>query len=175
LHVRVRFVRTSWPSLLADHGRDAFDLAASGISVTPERAQVARFSVPYHGGGKTPIARCTERQRFDTLAPFQLIIALERLGADGGAVPDRWALWGRDDVYPLVSEVFDGYAAKVSEKAGRTFLGSYHVGLAWRLGRLEEARVQLTEARLADRNPSASTLRALRRLDELERERKRAR
>lgn len=43
--------------------------------------------------------------------------------------------------------------------------------LMWK-GRLEEARVQLTEARMADRNPSSSTLRALRRLDELEREQK---
>jgi len=42
-------------------------------------------------------------------------------------------------------------------------------------GRLEEARFHLTEARKGARNPSAGTLRALRRLDDLERERKKAR
>jgi cyclohexadienyl dehydratase len=68
LGVELRLVRTSWPTLLADYARDAFDLAASGISVTPERARVARFSIPYHAGGKTPIARCEARARFDTLA-----------------------------------------------------------------------------------------------------------
>ena len=116
-----------------DH-RESYDRAFAAL--TPRRV-----------GGVEPmleVAKDAARtRRFDTLAPFQLIIALERLGADGGAVPDRWALWGRDDVYPLVCEVFDGYAAKVSEKAGRTFLGSYHAGLAWRLGRLEEARKAL--------------------------------
>jgi protein O-GlcNAc transferase len=46
--------------------------------------------------------------------------------------------------------------------------------LMWK-GRLSEARVHLTEARKRSRNPSPYTLRALRRLDELERERKKAR
>jgi cyclohexadienyl dehydratase len=68
LGVSVRFVHTSWPTLLADLARDAFDLAASGISVTPERAQHGRFALAYHAGGKTPIARCDARARFDSLA-----------------------------------------------------------------------------------------------------------
>jgi cyclohexadienyl dehydratase len=68
LGVSVRFVHTSWPTLLADQARDAFDLAASGISVTPERAQQGHFSLPYHAGGKTPIARCDARAGLDSLA-----------------------------------------------------------------------------------------------------------
>jgi cyclohexadienyl dehydratase len=68
LQVSVRFVRTRWSTLMADYARGAFDIAVGGISVTPERSAVARFSLPYHHGGKTPIARCKDRKRFTTLA-----------------------------------------------------------------------------------------------------------
>jgi cyclohexadienyl dehydratase len=43
-------------------------VALSGISITPERAASARFSVPYQSGGKTPLARCSERTKLATLA-----------------------------------------------------------------------------------------------------------
>jgi cyclohexadienyl dehydratase len=62
------FVQTSWPTLMADLTSDRFDIALSGISFTPERAAVARFSSPYHQGGKTILARCAQRRKFDTLA-----------------------------------------------------------------------------------------------------------
>ena len=57
---------TSWPTLMQDLAADRFDVALSGISITPERAAVASFSLPYHTGGKTILARCAERARFDT-------------------------------------------------------------------------------------------------------------
>jgi len=68
LGVRARFVKTSWPSLMRDYLDGRFDVALSGISITPERAANARFSVPYQSGGKTPIARCSERTKLATLA-----------------------------------------------------------------------------------------------------------
>jgi cyclohexadienyl dehydratase len=54
----VRFVRTSWSTLVQDLQQGAFDLAVGGISVTAERRARAAFSVPYHHGGKTAIAAC---------------------------------------------------------------------------------------------------------------------
>jgi len=60
------FVPTSWPTLMPDLAADRFDVALSGISITPGRAAAAFFSLPYHAGGKTIVARCTERVRFDT-------------------------------------------------------------------------------------------------------------
>lgn len=66
--VRVKFIRTTWPGLLQDLHRRRFDLAASGISITRERAEQALFSVPYHTDGKTPIARREDASRFATLA-----------------------------------------------------------------------------------------------------------
>lgn len=68
LGVRARFVQTSWPTLMRDYHDGRFDVALSGISITPERAASARFSVPYQSGGKTPIARCSERTKLATLA-----------------------------------------------------------------------------------------------------------
>lgn len=65
--VKVVFMRTTWASLMDDLGRRRFDLALSGISVTPERSARAGFSVPYHVDGKTPIARREDAARFSTL------------------------------------------------------------------------------------------------------------
>ena len=67
LQVQARFVKTSWPTLMQDYAAGRFDVAASGISVTPARAEQAAFSIPYHRGGKTPIVRCGTQARFDTL------------------------------------------------------------------------------------------------------------
>jgi cyclohexadienyl dehydratase len=62
------FVRTTWAALMDDYHRSRFDIAVGGVSVTPERAQLAAFSTPYHHGGKTPIVRCGSQTRFDTVA-----------------------------------------------------------------------------------------------------------
>jgi cyclohexadienyl dehydratase len=68
LGAEAHFVKTSWPTLMSDYAAGRFDVAMSGISVTPQRAQQAQFSAPYHRGGKTPIVRCGTEERFDTLA-----------------------------------------------------------------------------------------------------------
>lgn len=68
LGVAVAFVHTSWPTLMADLQAGRFDVALGGVSVTPERAAVAAFSVPYHDGGKTFIAPCSAGSRFASLA-----------------------------------------------------------------------------------------------------------
>ncbi len=68
LGLSVRFVRTSWSSLMQDYARGAFDVAVGGVSVTPERSAVARFSLPYYHGGKTAIARCRDRDKLNSLA-----------------------------------------------------------------------------------------------------------
>lgn len=65
--VTVRYVRTTWRTLLPDLLAGRFDVALGGISVTADRTAVAAFSPPYHQGGKTFLARCTEAARFATL------------------------------------------------------------------------------------------------------------
>jgi len=68
LDVRAEFVTTSWPTLMNDFAEGRFDIGMSGISRTLARARVAAFSTAYHSGGKTPIIRCSDRSRFDSLA-----------------------------------------------------------------------------------------------------------
>lgn len=65
--LRAVFVRTTWPTLMADLAARRFDLAASGISITPERRQRADFSTAYLFDGKTPIARRADAARFSSL------------------------------------------------------------------------------------------------------------
>ncbi len=65
--VEARFVRTSWPQLSSDLLANRYDLAMSGVSITLARQQIGLFSQRYHLGGKTPIARCSERERFSSL------------------------------------------------------------------------------------------------------------
>ena len=68
LGAQPQFVPTSWSRLMSDYQADRFDVALGGISITPERAKVAAFSIPYHRGGKTPIVRCGTESSFDTVA-----------------------------------------------------------------------------------------------------------
>lgn len=67
LGVEARFVRTSWPQLSNDLLANRYDIAMSGVSVTLARQRIGLFSQRYYLGGKTPIARCTERARFSSL------------------------------------------------------------------------------------------------------------
>jgi cyclohexadienyl dehydratase len=68
LGVRPVFVRTSWPTLLADLRRDQFDVAIGGISATAARAAAGALSIPYLSSGKTLIARCRDASRYASLA-----------------------------------------------------------------------------------------------------------
>jgi cyclohexadienyl dehydratase len=66
LGVKVQFVKTSWPTLLADFGSRC-DIAVGGVSTSLERQKHAAFSQPYLVDGKTPITRCDAVSRYQTL------------------------------------------------------------------------------------------------------------
>jgi len=65
--VKLAIVPTSWPTLMSDFNAGKFDIALSGVSVTAERRKQAYFSVSYLHDGKTPITRCDNQARFQTL------------------------------------------------------------------------------------------------------------
>jgi cyclohexadienyl dehydratase len=67
LDVKVEFVRTSWSRLLTDF-KEKCDLAVGGISTTLERQREAFLTDPYIADGKTPIARCKEVDKYQTIA-----------------------------------------------------------------------------------------------------------
>jgi cyclohexadienyl dehydratase len=67
LGVKIEYVRTAWPRLIEDFTADRFDIAMGGISVTPERENRGAFSTPIMQEGKTPIARCADVGRYQTI------------------------------------------------------------------------------------------------------------
>jgi cyclohexadienyl dehydratase len=68
LGVKVTIVPTAWPNLTHDLAAGAFDIAMGGVSITLDRQKVGFFSEPYLRDGKTPIARCVDAQKYQTLA-----------------------------------------------------------------------------------------------------------
>lgn len=64
--VEPEFVQTSWKTLMDDYLAGC-DVAVGGISMNPERAEQVYFSVPTQEDGKTPIARCEDVEKYDTI------------------------------------------------------------------------------------------------------------
>lgn len=67
LEVNVRWVITSWPTLSDDLVRRRYDIAMSGVSRNLSRQRDGLFSIPYHEGGKTPVARCDRAAQYGRL------------------------------------------------------------------------------------------------------------
>ncbi|MDR3494373.1 MAG: transporter substrate-binding domain-containing protein [Ancalomicrobiaceae bacterium] len=68
LGVKAEFVATSWPKMMEDFSADKFDIAMGGVSITLPRQKKGYFSTPIMREGKTPIARCADHTKFQTVA-----------------------------------------------------------------------------------------------------------
>lgn len=68
LGVKPQWIKTSWANLLPDLGAGKCDMAVGGISVTTDRQKLAFFSAPYMVNGKTPVARCADVGKYQTVA-----------------------------------------------------------------------------------------------------------
>lgn len=68
LGVKVEYVQTAWPQMTKDFEADQFDIAMGGVSITLERQKKGLFSTPIMREGKTPIARCADKGKYETLA-----------------------------------------------------------------------------------------------------------
>lgn len=67
LGVEVRFVQTSWPTLMDDLLADKFDIAMGGISRNVERQKTAHLSQPYMTFGKSPLIRAEDKDKYQSL------------------------------------------------------------------------------------------------------------
>lgn len=109
LGVTVQIVPTSWPALMKDFGDDKFDVALGGVSITPERQKQGLFSVSYLRDGKTPITRCENSARFQTLT--QIDQSGVRLIVNPGGTNERFARSRAPNaqltVYPDNVTIFD--------------------------------------------------------------------
>jgi cyclohexadienyl dehydratase len=68
LGVEVEYVQTAWPRLMRDFDADKVDIAMGGISITPDRRQHGIFSAAVMRDGKTPITRCADKGKYQTMA-----------------------------------------------------------------------------------------------------------
>jgi cyclohexadienyl dehydratase len=67
LNAKPQFVKTTWANLLADFTAGKCDIAVGGISVSLDRQKQAYFSAPYMINGKTPIARCADAAKYQSI------------------------------------------------------------------------------------------------------------
>jgi cyclohexadienyl dehydratase len=87
--VKTEFVKTTWAKMMDDFTAGKCDIAAGGISVTLDRQKKAWFGTSYMVNGKTPIVRCADVSR------FQSIEAIDKPGvkviANPGGSNERFA------------------------------------------------------------------------------------
>jgi len=74
LGVKPQWTQTSWSHLLPDMVAGKCDIVVGGISVSTERQKKAFFSSAYMVNGKTPIARCAD------VAKYQSVAAIDQPG-----------------------------------------------------------------------------------------------
>jgi cyclohexadienyl dehydratase len=89
LGVKVEYVQTAWPQLMKDFEADNFDIAMGGVSITLDRQKKGFFSEPIMREGKTPIARCADQGKYDTLADIDK--AGTRVIVNPGGTNERFA------------------------------------------------------------------------------------
>jgi cyclohexadienyl dehydratase len=68
LGVKLVFVPTVWGSLNADFAAKKFDIAMGGVTNLPPRAAIGPFARTVYVDGKRPIASCSDRARFVSIA-----------------------------------------------------------------------------------------------------------
>src|SRR5438034_464167 len=112
LGVKVEFVQTAWPQLMKDFEADNFDIAMGGVSITLDRQKKGLFSTPIMREGKTPIARCAD------VGKYQSITDIDRKGTrvivNPGGTNERFARANIKDaditVFPDNTVIFDEIA-----------------------------------------------------------------
>ena len=86
---KLDIVKTSWANLMPDFTAGKCEIAIGGISVTTERQKRAFFSTAYMVNGKTPVVRC------DDVARYQSVAAIDQPGvrviANPGGSNERFA------------------------------------------------------------------------------------
>jgi cyclohexadienyl dehydratase len=113
LGVKVEFVATSWPDLAKDFDAGAFDIAMGGISVTLERAKKGYFSIPYLREGKTAIARCADKDKYQTLADIDKpnVTVIANPGGTNEKFDRTHLQAAQIVIYPENATIFDQLAA----------------------------------------------------------------
>jgi len=112
LGVSLAFAPTTWGGMAKGLADGEFDIAMGGVSVTLDRQKIGFFSAPYLRDGKTPIARCSDQEKFQTLTDIDRP-GVKVIANPGGTNErfDRARLHAADIVvYPDNLTIFDQLA-----------------------------------------------------------------
>jgi cyclohexadienyl dehydratase len=88
LGVKAEFVKTSWSNLLNDFVAKC-DVAVGGVSTTLDRQKRAFFTDAYQIDGKSPIVRCDDKSKYQTVA--QIDQPTTRVIVNPGGTNERFA------------------------------------------------------------------------------------
>jgi cyclohexadienyl dehydratase len=136
LGVKVEYVHTAWPQLMKDFEADNFDIAMGGISITLDRQKKGMFSTPIMREGKTPIARCADKGKFETLADIDK--PSTRLIVNPGGTNERFAkaniktaeIKTYNDNVTIFDEIAKGHADLMMTDASETrYQQKLHAGV----------------------------------------------
>ncbi|ALS59581.1 transporter substrate-binding domain-containing protein [Pandoraea norimbergensis] len=89
LGVKPEIVPTSWPKLMDDFTAGKCDIVVGGVSVTLDRARKAYYSRVVMVDGKSPIVRCADVAKYQTLADLNK--PSTRAIANPGGTNERFA------------------------------------------------------------------------------------
>ena len=136
LGVSIAFAPTTWSGLAQGLAEGDFDIAMGGVSVTLDRQKIGFFSAPYLRDGKTPIARCSDQEKFQTLTDIDRP-GVKVIANPGGTNErfDRARLHAADIVvYPDNLTIFDQLASgradlMITDASETRFQAKLHPGV----------------------------------------------
>ncbi|SAK43832.1 prephenate dehydratase [Caballeronia temeraria] len=127
LGAKAEYVKTSWSNLMNDFIAKC-DIAVGGVSTTLERQKRAFFTAPYMEDGKTPIVRCDDVDKYQTVA--QIDQPNVRTIVNPGGTNERFAkqffphsqLIEYPDNVTIFKQILDGKADVMVTDASETLL-----------------------------------------------------
>lgn len=127
LGVKAEYVKTSWSNLMNDFVAKC-DVAVGGVSTTLDRQKRAFFTEPYMVDGKTPIVRCDDVDKYQTVA--QIDQPNVRTIVNPGGTNERFAkqyfthaqLMEYPDNVTIFKQILDGHADVMVTDASETLL-----------------------------------------------------
>ncbi len=136
LNAKPVMVKTTWKELLNDFTAGKCDIAVGGISITLDRQQKGLFTTPYFVNGKTPLVRCENVEKFQTIE--QINRPEVKIVANPGGSNERFArnelskatLTMNPENLTIFQQVIDGKADVFVTEAAEAIVKSHeHKGV----------------------------------------------
>ena len=107
LGVELRFVPTTWPTLLDDTVAGRFDVALCGVSITDVRLEAALMSDPYLPNGKTVLCRVEDAGIYTSLEAINRhgVRVMENPGGTNERLTREWLPNAQIEIHEVNEEI----------------------------------------------------------------------